>query len=43
MECNVISDTRKELMGHSVGQDVRSLYTHVELPQLRDAIRRLEA
>jgi len=43
VECNVISDVRKELMGHSSGQDVHSLYTHVELPQLRDAIRRLEA
>src|SRR6185437_13629050 len=42
VECNVISDVRKELMGHSSGQDVHSLYTHIELPQLRDAIRRLE-
>src|SRR6185437_5095142 len=43
VECNVISDVRKELMGHSSGQDVHSLYTHIELPQLRDAIARLDA
>jgi len=30
-------------MGHSSGGDVHSLYTHVELPLLRDAIARLEA
>ncbi len=43
VECEVIADVRKELMGHSKGGDVHSLYTHVELPTLRDAIRRLEA
>ena len=40
---DVIADVRKELMGHSKGGDVHSLYTHVELPTLRDAIARLEA
>lgn len=39
----VIADIRKELMGHSRGSDVHSIYTHVELPTLRDAISRLEA
>ena len=38
----VIADVRKELMGHSRGGDVQSLYTHIELPTLRDAIHRLE-
>jgi integrase len=43
VECGVIADVRKELMGHSSGGDIHSLYTHVELPLLRDAIARLEA
>lgn len=43
MEAGVIADVRKELMGHSRGGDVHSIYTHVELPVLRDAIQRLEA
>ena len=43
VEAGVIADVRKELMGHSHGGDVHSLYTHVELPLLRDAIARLEA
>jgi integrase len=43
VEAGVIADVRKELMGHSKGGDVHSLYTHVELPTLRDAIARLEA
>jgi integrase len=42
-EIGVIADVRKELMGHSSGGDVHSMYTHIELPTLRDAIRRLEA
>lgn len=42
-EIGVIADVRKELMGHSGGGDVHSMYTHVELPTLRAAIRRLEA
>ena len=29
-------------MGHSRGGDVQSIYTHIELPTLRDAIHRLE-
>jgi integrase len=43
VEAGVIADVRKELMGHSRGGDVHSLYTHIELPALREAIRRLEA
>jgi integrase len=43
VEVGIIADVRKKLMGHSSGGDVHSLYTHVELPQLRDAILRLEA
>jgi integrase len=43
VEAEVIADVRKELMGHSRGGDVHSTYTHVELPLLREAIRRLEA
>ena len=43
VEVGIIADVRKELMGHSSGGDVHSLYSHVELPLLRDAILRLEA
>jgi integrase len=43
VEAGVIADVRKELMGHSRGGDVHSLYTHIELPTLREAIARLEA
>jgi integrase len=41
-EIGIIADVRKELMGHSGGGDVHSLYTHVEMPTLREAIERLE-
>lgn len=43
MEAGVIQDVRKVLMGHSSGEEVNSLYTHVELPVKREAIRKLEA
>ena len=43
MEAGVLQDVRKALMGHSSGEEVNSLYTHVELPVKRDAIRKLEA
>ncbi|MGO9642358.1 MAG: tyrosine-type recombinase/integrase [Candidatus Acidiferrales bacterium] len=43
MEAGVVQDVRKALMGHSSGDDVNSLYTHVELPVKREAIRKLEA
>jgi integrase len=42
VEAGVISDVRKELMGHSRGGDVHSLYTHIDIPLLREAIRRLD-
>jgi len=42
VEAGVIADVRKALMGHSGGGDVHSLYTHVELPVLREAIHRLD-
>jgi integrase len=43
MEAGVIQDVRKAIMGHSSGEEVNSLYTHVELPVKREAIRKLEA
>jgi len=42
MEAGVMQEVRKALMGHSSGEDVHSIYTHVELPIKRDAIRKLE-
>lgn len=41
-DLGVIADVRKELMGHSRGGDVHSLYTHIELPTLREAIHKLD-
>ncbi|HMH14397.1 MAG TPA: tyrosine-type recombinase/integrase [Edaphobacter sp.] len=41
-DLGIIADVRKELMGHSRGGDVQSIYTHIELPTLRDAIHRLD-
>jgi integrase len=41
-DLGIIADVRKELMGHSRGGDVNSIYTHLSLPTLREAIRRLE-
>lgn len=43
MEAGVIQDVRKALMGHSSGKEVNAIYTHVELPAKREAIRKLEA
>ena len=43
MEAGVIQDVRKAIMGHSSGEDVHAIYTHVELPAKREAIRKLEA
>jgi len=42
MEAGVQQEIRKALMGHSSGEDVNSIYTHVELPEKREAIRKLE-
>jgi len=41
-DIGVISDVRKALMGHASGNDVNSIYTHIEIGTLRDAIHRLE-
>lgn len=43
MEAGVMQEIRKALMGHASGNDVHSMYTHVELPAKREAIRKLEA
>ena len=43
MEAGVAQETRKSLMGHSSGEDVHAIYTHVEMPLKREAIRKLEA
>jgi integrase len=42
MEAGVMQEIRMALMGHSSGQKVHSIYTHVELPVKRDAIARLQ-
>lgn len=42
-DLGVIADVRKELMGHSRGGDVHSLYTHLSLPTLCKAIHKLES
>ena len=42
MEAGVQQEVRKCLMGHSSGEDINSRYTHVELPLMRQAIRKLE-
>jgi integrase len=45
MEAGVIQDVRMSLMGHSRGRPrtTNDIYTHVELPILRQAIQKLEA
>lgn len=43
MEAGVMQEVRKAIMGHSSGEDVHAMYTHVELPAKREAIRKLEA
>jgi integrase len=42
MEAGVQQEVRMALMGHSSGEKVHSIYTHVELPVKREAIARLE-
>jgi integrase len=42
LEAGVMQEVRKALMGHSSGEEVHSIYTHVELPMKREAIRKLE-
>jgi len=43
MEAGVMQEVRKSLMGHSNGEEVNSIYTHVEIHVKRDAIHKLEA
>ena len=42
MESGVLMDVRMALMGHSAGSHMQSIYTHIELPAKRAAIRKLE-
>jgi integrase len=42
MEAGVMQEVRKAILGHSSGRDVHSIYTHVELPVKREAIRKLD-
>lgn len=42
MEAGVLQEIRMALMGHSTGSKIHSLYTHIELPAKREAIRKLE-
>jgi integrase len=42
LEAGVQQEIRKALMGHSSGEEVNSIYTHVELPLKREAIDKLE-
>jgi len=42
MEAGVMQEVRKSLMGHSSGEEVNSIYTHVEIHAKREAIRKLE-
>jgi integrase len=41
LDLGVLTDVRKALMGHSSGEDVHSIYTHVEMPLKRKAIELL--
>lgn len=42
LEAGVIREVRMTLMGHSLGDDPQAIYSHVELPVLRQAIEKLE-
>ncbi len=42
MEAGVMQEVRKALMGHSSGEEINAIYTHVELPTKRRAIAQLE-
>lgn len=37
-----MGEVRMSLMGHSLGEDPQATYTHIEWPQKREAIRKLE-
>ncbi len=42
LEAGVQLETRKALMGHSSGEEVNSIYSHVEIGLKREAIQKLE-
>ncbi len=42
MEAGVLADIRRALMGHSSGEDVNAIYTHISAPILRASIQKLE-
>lgn len=42
MLAGVQQEIRKSLMGHSLGEDINSVYTHVEWPAKCEAIKKLE-
>lgn len=42
MEAGVLQEVRMSLMGHSAGSRINAVYTHIELPTKRAAIRKLE-
>jgi integrase len=42
MEAGVLQEIRMALMGHSVASKTHAVYTHVEMPVKREAIRKLE-
>jgi integrase len=42
LEAGVQQEIRKALMGHSSGEEVNSIYTHVEIGLKREAIEKLE-
>ncbi len=42
MLAGVQVEIRRAIMGHSSGEDINAVYTHVELPAKREAIRKLE-
>lgn len=42
LEAGVMQEVRKAIMGHSSGEEVNAIYTHIELPAKREAIQRLE-
>jgi hypothetical protein len=42
LEAGVQQEIRKALMGHSSGEEVNSIYTHVEIGLKREALEKLE-
>lgn len=42
LEAGVQQEIRKTLMGHSSGEEVNSIYTHVEIGLKREAVQKLE-